>query len=386
MADVGLIFVLSRILFALAAGIATQILPEAQHDAVVHSQAPGWIDAVWRWDSVHYYRIAAEGYTGKNAFFPLLPLLLRGVSIGLTGSTAQPQPAIYMAPDYGLLLAGIILPNIFFLFAALVIYRLVRSAESRAVARRTILYLSFAPLAVYFAVPYTEALFLATTAACFLMLRQKRWVWAGLCGFLATLTRQVGLLLILPMLYELWLAFRVKTLTRREIAAGAMGLALPFAGIGLFMLVLAQASGDPLAFLHAQDDWQRRFSTPPQTIWQGLSDLMRPYTGDAEKYWVILLHTFLTLGSLLVILFSIKRWRPSYTLYTVASLVLILSSHLPSPLVFNSMGRYTLVLFPIFISMAQWGRRRWIHWAIMVVSLSLFVVCTALYVRWYPVG
>jgi hypothetical protein len=59
----------------------------------------GWADDYWRWDAIHYYTIAvdgydrfvnAQGYSGLMAFSPVLPLLLR-LSCELLGGLPNPN-------------------------------------------------------------------------------------------------------------------------------------------------------------------------------------------------------------------------------------------------------------------------------------------------------
>ena len=45
-----------------------------------------------------------------------------------------------------------------------------------------------------------------------------------------------------------------------------------------------------------------------------------------------------------------------------------------------------MVLFPVYITLARWGKRPALHQAILLLWLPLFGLLTALYVRWYAVG
>jgi hypothetical protein len=91
----------------------------------------------------------------------------------------------------------------------------------------------------------------------------------------------------------------------------------------------------------------------------------------------------LTLGFLAVALLSVRAWGGALALYVLVSLVLILANHQPAPYLFASMGRFVTVLFPVYITLALWGRRRAVHGVLLAGAVALFVVCAALYVRWY---
>ena len=130
-----------------------------------------------------------------------------------------------------------------------------------------------------------------------------------------------------------------------------------------------------------------RVRAPWRTIADGLWYLRHPAASNSPgTYGTGVLNGGLTLGFLAVALLSARAWCGSYTVYVLASLLLILSNHLVPPLIFHSMGRYVLVLFPVFLTLARWGRRREVDLAILAFSLVLFSLGVALYVRWYPVA
>lgn len=62
--------------------------------------------------------------------------------------------------------------------------------------------------------------------------------------------------------------------------------------------------------------------------------------------------------------FSFVRQRLSYGLYAASALLLPLCSG-----TLKSMGRFIIVLFPFYMVMAVWGEHKYVHLAILVVSL-----------------
>src|SRR4051812_39892948 len=102
-----LVFLCLRIGLSIVALAATALLPHAQElkplpDAIIpspvgvpgwdaHLFTPGWHNLVTAWerfDGLWYLRIASGGYAngdGSAAFFPLYPLLIRGLSFALGG-------------------------------------------------------------------------------------------------------------------------------------------------------------------------------------------------------------------------------------------------------------------------------------------------------------
>src|SRR5436305_2120866 len=217
--------------------------------AHLHVLADSW----QRWDAVNYTRIAQYGYLSQNhpfdpAFFPLFPLLIRG--------------AAWLVGNQGYVIVGIVVSNLAFLGAMFVIYEIAADMLGEQVGRRTLLYLSFFPTAFYFFAAYTESLFLLCTAGCFLALRRRRLLIAGLCGLLAALTRNAGLLLVIPYLYEVWLSREDSSLQLKAIIAESKPLLLRLLpivliplGLTIYMYYCWRISGDPLRFASTQDHW-----------------------------------------------------------------------------------------------------------------------------------
>src|ERR671928_98277 len=105
--------------------------------------------------------------------------------------------------------------------------------------------LAFFPTAFFLNAVYTEALFLALTAGSYWAVRVRRnLLVAGLLGALAAATRNVGVILLVPLSLE-WLR------NRREFGArGLAGLALVPAGLFGYMALLWGRFGEPLLFSH----------------------------------------------------------------------------------------------------------------------------------------
>ncbi len=147
---------------------------------------PGWHNlatGLVREDALWFLRIATIGYRpddGSAAFFPLYPMLTRVVS-WLTGG----HPVF----------AALLVSNLAFLGALLVLYRLTARTFSDGVARRTIVYVAIFPTAFFFLAPYAESLFLLLSVAAFWFARDDRWWLAALAGAAAALTRSVGVLI-----------------------------------------------------------------------------------------------------------------------------------------------------------------------------------------------
>jgi hypothetical protein len=290
-----------------------------------------------------------------------------------------------MAAELSPLLGGVLVVHIATLLAFWLLFQLAREeTNDEATARRTVLYTAVFPLAFYYALPYAEALFLAASVGTFLAARRRNWVRAGLWAAAASGARPFGILLLPVLALEIVLAWRRDEIQTRDWPRALLGLLLAPVGLLLFMLHLWQLTGDALAFSHAQQmAWLRTPVFPLTTLWRGVGYALHPaWSGTPETYARTVLHTLIVVGFLAVLIASVRRWRPSYVLYGVLVYTLTLSSPWPGETIMHSLGRSIMVLFPVYITLAQWGRRPVIHQAIVLLWLPLFGLLTALYVQW----
>lgn len=364
--DTGLAWLGPRLLFAvmtvacrgLVSTTATRGRPAGWH----------WLTFIWgNWDAAHYATVATAGYTQplQAAFYPLFPLLIR-IATPLT--LGDP------------LLAGVVLANGFAL-GALVLFRTLAERElGRQGARRALLYLALFPAGLFLAAGYSESLFLLLSLACFLALGRERWLAAGALVALATLTRPVGVLLVAPLAwtaFEAWRAAGGEGVARRDMARMLAAVALPLVALGGFAAYLAGRFGRLTAAAEAEGsgEWRRALSWPWDGPLRAASVVLRDNPGHA-------LHAALDLGfTALFVALAIGAWRwlpRPYALYCWAALalILLLPMHGYDWAALASNARFLLATFPLFFVLARWGERRWAHLAIVGVSALLLVLYT----------
>jgi Mannosyltransferase (PIG-V) len=337
--------------------------------ALLSVAPPSWatIYRPWvSWDAIWYARIAQRGYTEPldAAFSPLYPL---------TEHILAPLAAGHAV------VAGLLIANAACLAAFAALRVLVERELDQAAAQRALVYLACFPMSFFLAAAYTESLFLLLSLGTFLALRRHCWLTAGLLGALATLTRPVGILLLLPLATEAVRSLRARSATSglglQELAHLVAGLALPVAALAGFWAYLASIYGTPFATARAQQYhlWARHLSWP----WEGLVSvgwaLLHPRHDMALAN--ASLDLFFTLVFIVLALAMIGRLPVPYVAYAWAMLlaVSVTPIHTVNWAALSSNPRFLLVVFPVFMLLASFSRR-WVQRLIVVTSLSLLVV------------
>ncbi|HET6770460.1 MAG TPA: mannosyltransferase family protein [Actinomycetota bacterium] len=341
---------------------------------------PGWHNLITAWerfDALWFLRIATAGYApgdGSAAFFPLYPILIWVVSPILGGHPLG---------------AALLISNAAFLGALIVLYFLTSSEFDERIARRTVLYLAIFPSAYFLLAPYSESLFLLLVVASLWAARREKWALAGVTGALAAVTRNVGVLLVLPLAVEGIHQFRERggRLAPRLLWSGAVAV-----GTLAYLGFWQGFGGDALAPLHQQATWQREAAEiclwmigcvpfPPATLLRGTGEAFRwigQYPGGYHLFdWL------LVVPALVAAAWATMRARPTFSVYAWASLIAPLSLVFP-PRPFMSIARFLLAAFPLFWAAAVWaGRRAGVHEAVVAVSAAGLGVMTVLFVNWY---
>jgi hypothetical protein len=299
----------------------------------------------------------------SSAFFPLYPLLMR--------------PANFICHD--LRLAGYLVSNACLFGGCLMLWKLVARDDRRAdIADRAVLFFLFNPVAFFYSTIYSESLFFLLMVGTVYLATGRRWLAAGCCGFLASLTRPVGIVLILVLAIEFALPYLRRSSNDstkpRWPAPDALpflgGLCLAGLGLGLYIAYLANHLGDPLAFLHAEAHWRRGFA-PPWTAWKTAHEY-----GRFSAFW---LREATTIGVYALMLGVAMKLRPTYSLLCLIYMTVYLcAGHL------ESIPRFLSVLFPFYITLARvavrWPR---LEPFLLAGSVMLLTLSTILFVNGY---
>lgn len=367
------LFIASRFLLIMVTYFGYILLTAAKYSSEPVDIA-GLFSSWNRWDASNYTTIAQYGYTDKYslAFFPLFPLLIS--SIG------------YPFGSWGYMMAGIIISNLALLGAMLVIYQIAVEFGGEQVGRRTLLYLCLFPTAFFFFAAYNEALFLFLASSSFLALRRKQWWLAGLLGMLASLTRSLGPILVIPYLYELWLARESILASKKNMFMAIVPIVLIPLGTLIYSFYCWKSTGNPLMFLTVQSHWARQSAAPWQGIVQAIVELVavQPFGSFYQAHILLDLGTTVMFITLLIVGWS--KVRASYSIWAATMvLCMLLAPSLQQHDSLISNQRFVLELFPCFITLAIAGiKHQRLHSVLMILFPALLATLSIIFVmnRW----
>ncbi|MFE7480646.1 mannosyltransferase family protein [Streptomyces sp. NPDC057552] len=328
-----------------------------------------------QWDANHYLHIARDGYfpadegpwtsgwDNREAFFPGFPLLLRAVHVIVPNWTA----------------AGLLISLVAGAVAVLALSRIARSyVPEDADGRRTALFFLLSPCAVFLAVGYTEALFLAFALPAWLAAQRHRWAWAAVLTTLATTVRVSGLFLAAAIA----VLFVLTALSARSGKGwrGAAWLTLPALPPVAYSWYLHAHTGDWMAWKHAQErGWYRDFHTP----WEAWTNTWNAaFDGGHTTGYAIMFQAELAamlVGLVLAaLLLRHRRWPEA--VYVALSLWALGTSYW-----YTSIPRATLLWWPLWVGLAALSLRRpWFRTAYLcaAVPASALVALAFLTGRW----
>jgi hypothetical protein len=320
---------------------------------------------LWQhWDATQFRIIAEYGYFGRfslpvqGAFFPGYPILLRTVHLVIPQWTA----------------AELTIGTVASFFAILGLVRLAEDYQRGSGAWSGVVMLA-APSAVFLAVGYSEAPFLAFALPAWLAARHGNWTKASLFAAAACAIRVSGLFLIFGLMI---MALQGRTAPDRPISRrlhAVAWLSLAILPLVDYVLYLRDRTGDWLAWLHAEEHgWQRRFGNPAamyQKTWQIGFDHI------AHTPWALIFQLEIAAVTILVITTVALAWRrhwpeASYCALTGAAMA---TGHL-----FVSVPRALLLIFPLWCGLGRLAQRhRWIAGAWVAASVPLMFATTMLY-------
>lgn len=317
-----------------------------------------FLDRWAQWDFFHYQALAEVWYSSRptnvplEVFFPGFPFTL-----WLLHAVGLPY-----------VLGGLVVSAIAGAVAVVALRRLGDLEIRPGAGNRAVLLLVLAPPAVFLAAPYTESLFLAFAIPAWLAARRGRWAMAGVLCAGACSVRVTGLFLAVALVVEFL------TSPRRDWRQAGW-IAVAFSTTAAYTLWLWNKTGDPLRWLHAQEEgWNRSFTWPwdslEHTFEGALDNGYPPDFGWQFRAEIIAagVGVLLTVG-----LLAWRRWGEA----TFIGLQILAFT---TSFWFFSVPRSTLLWFPLYVALAAVTMRwRWTLWTYVAVSAPLMIVWVVVY-------
>ncbi len=359
------------------------------HEVVFTTQGPlrAWLEPWYRWDTGWFIHVAYDGYQsndGSIAFAPLYPLLIHLIAPLIGG-------------DY--LVAALLISNLCCLIAMILLYKLVAQDFNDRLARQVLLFLVLFPSAFYLLAGYTESLFLLLALGAWLAAKRQYYWLAGFLAFLAALTRLQGWVLGLPLAYIVYsnmlaplrpAALDSPSPKSERGVGGEVNIPLTFlrrlpAVLGSLLGTAAYIIGIQLAGLGNVSDalagqWHITAAAPWQTLFNAAQVVVQGKATPNDLGNIAML-IFLVV----IAVYMLKTLKPDYWLYTWATLGFVLLRS--AAIQFESIIRYALSLFPLFVAIALITRRnaplqRALRLGYVAIAGSLQIILLTLFVKW----
>lgn len=329
---------LSRAFLLLAAGLFAYFTGEWENMAA----HPDWFFV--RWDAHHYLGIAENGYVNTGdarfhiVFYPLYPWAVRLIRPLFAGNTTA---------------AALTLSNLCLPACGYLLYRIIRDEQGERAAWRGVKFFIFGPISMFFAMPYSESLFMLMTLLSVYFARKRRMAPAILFGALSALARVLGLAVAVSVFYEFLEMAREKRregarFTGPRVAGYALATALIGAGFLVYLGVNWSVTGNPFQFLIYQSEhWSQNFGSLRNTVAYTFENMMT-YDNVGLRLSIWGPQLLMILGVLMLLLFTVRRNHPADGAY-----MLIYTYIAVSPTWLLSGPRYLLAMYALYPILAR---------------------------------
>ncbi|MEM7034165.1 MAG: hypothetical protein AAF629_31780, partial [Chloroflexota bacterium] len=385
-AEIIVIWLVLRLVTGVWAALVSPLRPMTALEKTVALWPPSLPWASWlerfflspwyRWDVIYYQAIVVQGYRlddGTAQFHPLYPWL------------AMPLAWLTDQALFSLLVTGSLATlGLMIAFSYLAVLDI--GSKNRTLS---LCYFLLFPAAFIFLAPYTESLFLMWAVLSFYGARKKRWWLAGVAGMLATLTRQQGIFLALPLIWELWEASERNY--RQAFRAWRNWLTVAYIPAGLLIWIIYRAfvlqdvepdysSIDALIYSVVISPDSSKV-VPEQAFWWPWDALLFAFRHLLQSRELsLIIDLVLATWFLLYTLLSWNAMRISYRIYVVSIIAISFAYHTGSFYPYMGLPRHLVLAFPVFIGLGKKITYRWQKQTILAISLIAYLFLIVLYV------
>ena len=376
-------FIASRLLLILAGYICLTLFPAHPVESWQGQAFLGnnWIDGWVRWDSMWYEAIVNRqprflpAYLSSANFFPFYSWVSWVVSLPLR-AFVNAESAFYIA--------GLLVSSGAFLLGLIAVYRLAARLAGTDVAGRTIWLIALFPFSFFMTAVYADALYFCFAAWCLYFASAGRWRLACALAACAAMTRIPGFALFPALVLEYLRQndFKLASLRREVPSLAILAVAPVVLGTYFFMRY-----GDPVAFLHArQEGWERAagfaaftrdfayFFSGSIFAYRNPADWLREFepTRTLLGYWYLSLLP----ASAALAVYAARTLGIGLTTWALGSVAMSLPNGL------DGVGRFTSVLFPVFIGLAMLLKNRTAFLAVCLFFVPFLLLFFTQFARW----
>jgi hypothetical protein len=379
-------FLSTRLVLIVTGYVALTLFPAHPVESWMGLAFPGhnWIDGWVRWDSFWYESIIdpqprfVPEYLSNANFFPFYSWV--------SWIVALPFRA-FLDLEHAFYAGALIVSSASFLLGLQAVERLATALVGRDVAVRAIWLIAVFPFSFFFTAVYADALYFCLCAWSLTFAYEQRWYAACALAAMAAMTRipGVALLAALGLEYLRQNSWRLGPPRRAAICLAILAIA-PLV-IGAYY---EWRYGNPLGFLEARRaGWNRAvglagyvrdfkyFFDGPMFACSGAADCLKEFAPTRTLLGYLYL-------ALLPLSIALTAWA-GRALGVGLTAWALLSIALSLPNGFDGVGRFTAVLFPVFISLAMLLRHRLTFAAVCAASLPFQILFFAQFARWRQV-
>lgn len=376
-------FVASRLMLILAGYACLTLFPAHPVESWQGQAFLGnnWIDGWVRWDSMWYEAIVNSqprflpAYLSSANFFPFYSWVSWVVSLPVRA---------FLNAESAFYIAGLLVSSSAFLLGLIAVDRLATTLAGKDVAGRTIWLMALFPFSFFLTAVYADALYLCFAAWSLYFAYAKRWRVACALAACAAMTRIPGFALFpaLGLEYLRQNDFKMASL-RRELPSLAILTVAPVA-LGTYFFI---RYGDPVAFLHArQEGWERAagfaaftrdfayFFSGSVFAYRNVADWLREFeaTRTLLGYWYLSLLP----ASIALTVYAARTLGAGLCAWALGSVAMSLPNGL------DGVGRFTSVLFPVFIALAMVLRNKIAFLAVCAFFVPFLLLFFTQFARW----
>lgn len=326
------------------------------------SKLPTFISAFANFDGVHYIKIAMYGYQQYDqAFFPLYPLLIHIISIFV---------------GFRYLLVGLLISNSCFFIGLVYLYKLCRLMMKEEKFWWVLCFIFIFPTAFFFSAVYTEGLFFMLFMGVLYYLHTGRFKLLVLFAILSSLTKFIGVFLVIPIFFYFW--FEKRQLSLKNILI----LFSPIFGLAIYCLYLLKTTGDPFFFFTSQKVFANRSThiiLLPQVYFRYFKIFLTNQFSTAFFVAAVemLLFSLVFIACCIEFIFSYKKRNYFFLSLSIFSLLSIVLPTLTGT--FSSIPRYALFAPSVFFFLAKIESKKikiisvFVMGTLQVILLMLFI-------------